>query len=116
MGLVLFTQNDLDGAEVQPKLLGGSVSLEFIKLNALQRLRGILGSDFKFASGYQENKLPLATIQLFCGNTNGLSDSDLLEIEKFYFTVRRLLLASPRFQPRLQTNQTRDATPPLASR
>ena len=116
MGLVLFTQNDLDGAEVQPNLLGGSVSLELIKLNALQRLRQLVGSDFKFSSGFQENKLPLATIQLFCGNTNGLSDSDLLEIEKFYFTVRRLLLASPRFQPRLQTNQTGDATPPLARR
>ena len=97
-GLVLFTQNDLNGNEVQPAMLGGAISLELIKLNMLQRFRSLLGNDFKFNAGARQYKLPLATIQVFCGNTNGLDEAQLKDIENFYFNVRRLLLASPRFQ------------------
>ena len=97
-GFVLFTQNDLDGNEVRPNILGGTISLELIKLNAMQRFRSLMGNNFKFAAESRQYKLPLATIQVFCGNANGLNDAQLAEIETFYFEVRRLLLSSPRFQ------------------
>ena len=97
-GVVLFTQNDLDGNEVQPNILGGTISLELIKLNAMQRFRSLMGENFKFDPASRQYKLPLTTIQVFCGNANGLNEAQLAEIEKFYFEVRRLLLASPRFQ------------------
>ena len=96
-GVVFFTQNDLDGNEVRPVLIGGMISLELLKLNVLQNIRSIAGSNFQFDANLRNYRLPLATIQVFCGNTNGLSDAQLTEIEAFYFRARRLLLASPRF-------------------
>lgn len=41
---------------------------------------------------------PLSTIQLYCENSRNLTNEQIAEIEKFYFEVRKLLVASPRFQ------------------
>ena len=112
-GIVFFTQNDMDGNTVRPLLLGGTISLELLKLNALQNIRSIIGSDFQFDADLRNYKLPLATIQVFCGNTNGLNEQQMAEIESFYFNVRRLLLASPRFSKLLSdTNPTQKTASP----
>ena len=82
-GLVFFAQHDLDGKEVGPSLLGGTISLESMKPIFLANIRYIFGIESNFDAGLRQYELPLATIQVFCANSSGLTEEQLSEIERF---------------------------------
>ncbi len=95
--LVFFAQHDIEGRIVRPSMIGGLISFELIKMNFLKSVRSIFGIQAKLDAGSRPYRLPLATVQLFCKNVRNLDDAEIGEIEKFYFQVRKLLVASPRF-------------------